>query len=71
MDQTDNNKSVDFTIYQLLIGKLIYLTCRSWPNISFVVKLLSQYNSELRVVYFCITKQVFYYLKKTIDIEIV
>lgn len=71
MDQAGDYNSADLTASQRLIEKLMYLACSIWPDIFFVVGLLSQYNSDPRVGYFCIAKQVLCYLKETINLEIV
>lgn len=71
INQTSNNNFANRGVYKRLIKKLIYLTYGTQPNIPFVVGLSSQYNSYLRVGYFCIAKQELYYLIETINLEIV
>lgn len=61
MDQAGDNVRVDLILYQRLIRKLMYLKCRTRPDIAFVIGQLSQYNSDPRAGYFCIAKQVLYY----------
>lgn len=56
IDQAGNYDSANLAAYQQLIEKLMYLACGTWPDIFFVVSLLSQYNSDLKVGYFCIVK---------------
>lgn len=41
IDKVDNNNFSDFVIYQWLLKKLIYLAYSIWPDISFIVCLLS------------------------------
>ena len=71
IDQADNYNFANLTVYQRIIGKLMYLVFGTWPDISFVIGLLSQYNSDSKIKHFCIVKQLLYYLKKTINLEIV
>lgn len=56
MNQTDNDKPTDFTAYQWLIKKLMYMAYKPWYNISFVIGLLSQYNFNPRVKHFHVIK---------------
>lgn len=71
MDQVGNDNSANLAAYQRLVRKLMYLACSTWPDISFVVGLLNQYNSDLKIGHFCIAKQVLRYLKETINLEII
>lgn len=48
----------------------MYLSCKTRPNIAFVVGQLSRHNSDLRVGYLRITKQVLRYLKGIITLSI-
>lgn len=41
INKAGNDKPADLAVYQQLIKKLIYLIYRTWPNIFFVVGLLS------------------------------
>lgn len=52
IDQAGNNNSINLTAYQQLVGKLIYLACNIWLNISFIVSLLSRYNFNLKIEHF-------------------
>lgn len=56
--------------YQRLIEKLIYLSYGIHPDIAFVVGQLSCHNSDPRVGYLRIAKQVLCYLKGTITLDI-
>lgn len=46
LDQAKDYIQANLIIYQQLIGKLIYLTFVTRPNIAFVVYQLSRYNSD-------------------------
>lgn len=67
-DHNENNDKTDLKVYQSLIEKLIYLTCSTRPHILFIVGQLERYNSDPRVVYMQIAKQVVRYLKETISL---
>lgn len=70
LDQADNHQQANLIVYQRLIEKLIYLSCRTHPNITFVIGQLSCHNSDLWIRYLYITKQVLCYLKRTITLGI-
>ena len=46
LDQAGSHQQVDLTEYQHLIGKLIYLSCGTRPDITFVMGQLSRHNSD-------------------------
>ena len=58
-------------VYQQLVGKLIYLACETRPNIAFVIKQLSRYNSDPQVSHICIIEQTLWYLKEISSIKII
>lgn len=66
MSGKDDYKKVDLKTYQQLIGKLMYLSCNTRPDISFVVRQLSKQNADPRVRYLKTSKRVVLYLKDTI-----
>ena len=70
LDQVEDHQQVDLTAYQRLVGKLMYLSCGTRPNIAFVVGQLSRHNSDLRAGHFQIAKQVLQYLKGMITLGI-
>lgn len=49
MQRKDNYKKINLKIYQWLIGKLMYLSCDTRSDISFVVELLSKQNADPRM----------------------
>ena len=61
----DSSNTVDVTLYQHIIGSLMYLT-NTRPNICFAVNTLSQYMVEPRHVHLVATKHVMKYLKGTL-----
>lgn len=70
LDQASNHQQADLITYQCLIGKLIYLNCKIYPNIAFVIRQLNCHNSDLRMEYLHIAKQILCYLKRTITLGI-
>jgi len=54
-----------FTAYQMIVGKLIYLTITK-PDITFVVSLLSQYMHAFTARHLDMMKRILRYLKGTI-----
>lgn len=71
LDQVGDYQQADLAVYQRLIGKLMYLSCGTRPDIAFVVGQLSCHNSDPRVGHLRIAKQVLRYLKRTITLGIV
>lgn len=53
-----NSNKTDLKVYQSLVRKLMYLTCYRKPNISYIIRQLRRYNSNPRVSYMQIAKQV-------------
>lgn len=68
MQGEDDYKKVDLKVYQWLIGKLMYLSYRTRPDISFVVGQLSKRNVDLRMGHLKAAKQVIRYLKGTMHL---
>lgn len=62
MQDEDNYEEVDLKVYQCLIGKLMYLSCGTKPNISFVVGQLSKRNVDPRISHLKAAKRVVRYL---------
>ena len=70
LDQANNHQQANLNEYQRLIGKLIYLSCGTRPDIAFMMRKRSRHNSDSRVEYLRIAKQIFRYLKDTITLGI-
>ena len=70
-NQVENHFPIDLIAYQRLIRKLMYLVCRTRPDIAFIIRQLSSYNSDLRISHICITKQTLQYLKETSTLGII
>lgn len=69
--QDNNYKEVDIKVYQQLIGKLMYLSCGTQPDISFVVGQLSKQNADPQAGYLKAAKQVVRYLKGTMHLGLI
>lgn len=65
MQEEDDYEEVDLKGYQQLVGKLMYLSCSTRPNITFVVDWPSRQNADPRMGYLKTTKKVLWYLKGT------
>ena len=70
LDQAGDHQQADLTAYQCLIGKLMYLSWATRPDIAFVVGQLSCHNSDPQTGHLRIAKQVLRYLKGTITLGI-
>ena len=70
LNQAGNHQQADLTVYQYLIGKLIYLSCEIRSDITFIVRQLSRHNADPRIRHLRIAKQVLRYLKWTITLGI-
>ena len=70
LDQAGNYQQADLIAYQRLIGKLMYLSCGTRPNIAFMVEQLSRHSSDPQMGHLRIAKQVLRYLKGTITLAI-
>lgn len=68
MQGEDDYEEVDLKVYQRLIGKLMYLSCGTRPDISFVVGQLSKRNADPRVGHLKAAKRVVRYLKGTMHL---
>ena len=65
LNKSEDKEESDMWSYKAIIEKLMYLVCRSWSDISFVVRCLSQNNSDLWVSHVKTVKQVLWYLQET------
>lgn len=57
LDQVGDFFMADIIVYQHLIGKLIYLSCKTKPDIAFVIGQFSCHNSDSQAKYLCSAKQ--------------
>lgn len=71
INKTNNYNEANLEKYQWVIGKLIYLVCKTKLNTAFIIKKLNKYNINSWKCYFWVAKQVVHYLKKTIYLELV
>lgn len=68
INNVDHYKKTDIKIYHRLIGKLIYLSYDTRHDILFVI---SRQNTDLKVGYFKVAKQVVLYFKGIIYLVII
>ncbi|GFX71486.1 retrovirus-related Pol polyprotein from transposon RE2 [Trichonephila clavipes] len=61
------NEFIDITMYQELIGELLYLANRTRPDISFVMSYLSQFNHNPEKRHYNLAKRVLKYLMVSKD----
>ena len=47
LDKSGDKEKTDMQVYQVIVEKLMYLVCDMRPDISFVVRCLSQNNRDL------------------------
>lgn len=69
LKQIGDHSQDDFIAYQQLMGKLIYPSFETRPDITIVVGQLSCQNSNSRAGYLCIAKQVLFYFKGIITLD--
>ena len=63
----DGDVIADVTLYQQLIGSLMYLVTGTRPDLAFTVSKLAQFNSKPTTVHMAAAKRVLRYIKKTRD----
>ncbi|GBM95246.1 Retrovirus-related Pol polyprotein from transposon RE1 [Araneus ventricosus] len=61
------NELIDITMYQELIGELLYLANKTRPDISFLTCYLSQFNHKTEKRHYILAKRVLRYLMGTKD----
>jgi len=61
----DGNNIVDATLYQQIIGSLMYLVIGTRPDLAFTISLLSQYLPQPTTIYMGAAKRVLRYIKGT------
>jgi hypothetical protein len=54
--------------YQSIIGFLIYTILDIWPDLVFVISVISRFSANPTIVYMVMVKQMFKYLKETLYI---
>ena len=71
MSDPENYEEANLHTYQRLVGKLMYLSCGTRPDISFVIRQLSRHNADPRKGHLRATKRVVRYLKGTIEMGLI
>lgn len=67
MEDFEGSEWIDAQLYQELIGRLMYLSVYTRPDLSFALSCLSQFNSDPRVIHMAALKRILRYLKGTVD----
>ena len=63
----DDSECIDQELYQSAVGKLLYLSTRSRPDIAFAVSKVARYTSKPTVEHWKAVKHIFRYLVGTIN----
>jgi len=63
----DGDNIADATLYQQIIGSLMYLVIGTHPDLAFTVSLLSEYSSQPTTIHIGAAKRVLRYIKGTGD----
>lgn len=71
MLELEDYEEADFCTYQRLIGKLMYLSCGTRPDIAFVVGQLSRHNADPRKGHLQAAKRVVRYFRGTMEMGLV
>lgn len=71
MTDLEDYEEVNFCMYQWLIGRLIYLACRTRSDIIFVVRQFSKYNADTGKDHLQEIKKVVHYLCGTIKMDLI
>lgn len=66
MDKCDGSESTDIKEYQELLGRLMYLSVSTRPDLSFALSNLSRFNNEPKVMQMAL-KRILRYLRGTIN----
>jgi hypothetical protein len=62
-----NEEACDQTIYQSMIGSLMYAMTATWPDIAYAIGVLSRYNHDPRNEHMVALNRMFCYLNGTKD----
>lgn len=71
MSDPEDYEEANLHTYQRLVGKLMYFSCGTRPDISFVVGQLSRHNADPRKGHLRAVKRVVRYLKGTIEMGLI
>lgn len=71
MQYKGDYKKADIKVYQYLIGKLIYLSCRIQSNVLFVIGQWNKPNPDSKIRHLKTAKQVVFYLKGIMYLRII
>ena len=66
----DDSECVNQEMYQSAVGKLLYLSTRTRPDIAFAVSMVAQYTSKPTVEHWKAVKHILRYLVGTVNLGI-
>ncbi|XP_043263425.1 secreted RxLR effector protein 161-like [Colletes gigas] len=70
MDNYETSKRCNIKDYQELMGRLMFLSAHTRPDISYALNCLSQFNTDPREMHMTGLKRVLRYLRGTIDYQL-
>ena len=70
MEEYKESERVDVRTYQELMGRLMYLSVHTRPDLSFALSCLSQFNTDPRAIHMTGLKRILRYLKGTINYQL-
>ncbi|KAI0992157.1 hypothetical protein K3495_g16029, partial [Podosphaera aphanis] len=71
MDAKEGENSVDLTIYQQIIGSIMYLVSGTRPDLAYTITHLSQFNTNPSQLHLNAAKRVLRYLKGTKNLKLI
>jgi len=66
-ENCEESKKADVLVYQELLGRLMYLSVHTRPDLSFALSCLSQFNNDPKEMHMNALKRILRYLKGTVD----
>uniref|UniRef100_A0A1X7SRM0 Reverse transcriptase Ty1/copia-type domain-containing protein n=1 Tax=Amphimedon queenslandica TaxID=400682 RepID=A0A1X7SRM0_AMPQE len=63
----EDSEYIDADLYQSAVGKLLYLSTRTWPDISFAVSSVARYTAKPTSEHWKAVKHIFRYLIGTVN----
>ncbi|KAI1001438.1 Retrovirus-related Pol polyprotein from transposon TNT 1-94 [Podosphaera aphanis] len=70
MSAIDGEPRANATLYQQIIGSIIYLVSATRPDLAYTISHLSQFNSDPSITHLGVSKRVLRYLKGTRDLKL-
>lgn len=67
LEECEGSNKCNAKLYQELLGRLMYLSVHTRPDLSFPLSCLSQFNNEPKIMHMVALKRILRYLKGTIE----